>query len=286
MVSGLIANGSGTVSITKSGSGTWTLSNSNSYTGTTTVNGGVLVVNGSVVGPVVVNSGGTLQGTGSLGGLVTVAAGGTLAPGNRPGTINLGSLTLNSGAVTNIELAGTTPGTQFDHVNVTGQLALGGTLVVSLINNFTPQLGQTFDILDWPQGGLTGKFSAMQLPSLPAPQGWDTSQLYTTGALAVTATVRGDFNRDGQVTAADIPAMLAALSDLQTYAANNSLSPTQLVAIGDFDNSGTVSNRDLQGLLDLVGRRGGGSVAAVPEPSSMLLLGFGALAIAFRRRSR
>ena len=103
------------------------------------------MVNGSVVGPVVVNTGGTLQGTGSLGGLVTVAAGGTLAPGNRPGTINLGSLTLNSGAVTNIELAGTTPGTQFDHVNVTGQLALGGTLAVSLINNFTPQPGQAFD---------------------------------------------------------------------------------------------------------------------------------------------
>ena len=160
MVSGLIANGSGTVSITKSGSGTWTLSNSNSYTGTTTVNGGVLVVNGSVVGPVVVNSGGTLQGTGRLGGLVTVAAGGTLTPGNHPGTISLGSLTLNSGSFTNIELGGTTLGTQFDHVNVTGQLALGGTLAVSLINNFTPQSGEAFEILNWPQGGLTGKFSA------------------------------------------------------------------------------------------------------------------------------
>ena len=80
--------------------------------------------------------------------------------------------------------------------------------------------------------------------------------------------------------------MLAALSDLQTYASNNSLSPTQLAAIGDFDNSGTVTNRDLQGLLDLVVGLGGGSVAAVPEPSSMVLLGFGALAIAFRRRSR
>ena len=138
--------------------------------------------------------------------------------------------------------------------------------------------------MDW--GTLTGTFASLQLPSLTAPLGWNTSQLYTTGTLSVTATLRGDWNRDGQVTAADIPAMLTALTDLNSYASTNSLSPTQLAAIGDFDNSGTVTNRDIQGLLDLVASLGGGSVAAVPEPRSIVLLGLGALAIAFRRRSR
>jgi hypothetical protein len=90
----------------------------------------------------------------------------------------------------------------------------------------------------------------------------------------------GDFNRDGQVTSSDIPAMLVALTDLNFYASADSLTPTQLVAIGDFDNSGSVTNRDIQGLFDLVASHGGGgSVAAVPEPASLVLLSTGVLVL-------
>ncbi len=99
---------------------------------------------------------------------------------------------------------------------------------------------------------------------------------------------QGDWDRDGQVTAADIPAMLIALTDLNSYASTNSLDPTQLAAIGDFDNSGTVTNRDIQDLIDLVASTGGGSVDAVPEPSSLVLLGLAvpAVAIIGCRRTR
>lgn len=92
-------------------------------------------------------------------------------------------------------------------------------------------------------------------------------------SLMLTATIHGDFSRDGQVTAADIPAMLSALTDLNAYTSARSLSPAQLVVIGDFDNSDSVTNRDIQGLLDLVANQsGGGSVAAVPEPATLTLL--------------
>jgi hypothetical protein len=91
-------------------------------------------------------------------------------------------------------------------------------------------------------------------------------------SLMLTATIRGDFSRDGQVTAADIPAMLSALTDLNAYTSARSLSPAQLVVIGDFDNSGTVTNRDIQGLLDFVASQGGGSATAVPEPATLVLL--------------
>jgi hypothetical protein len=95
----------------------------------------------------------------------------------------------------------------------------------------------------------------------------------------LSATIRGDFNRDGQVTAADIPAMLTALTDLNVYASNKSLGITQLAVIGDFDGDGVLTNRDIQGLLDLVASQpGGGSVAAVPEPSSLALIAIGCLA--------
>ncbi len=100
-------------------------------------------------------------------------------------------------------------------------------------------------------------------------------------SLTLTATIQGDFNHDGHVTAADIPAMLSALTDLNAYKSAKSLASAQLTIIGDFDNSGSVTNRDIQGLLDLVASQGGGSVTSVPEPASwalIVLAAFGALA--------
>ena len=41
----------------------------------------------------------------------------------------------------------------------------------------------------------------------------------------------------------------------------NRCRPRSVVAIGDFDNSGSVTNRDIQGLLDLLASQGGGSAA-------------------------
>ena len=70
---------SGTGGIIKSAAGTLLLSGVNSYGGVTSVNGGTLVVNGSISGAVAVNSTGTLQGIGTIGGLVTVNSGGILS---------------------------------------------------------------------------------------------------------------------------------------------------------------------------------------------------------------
>ena len=97
----------------------------------------------------------------------------------------------------------------------------------------------------------------------------------------------GDFNRDGQVTAADIPAMMQALTNLKTYQATYSLTNAQLMEIGDLDGTGQVTNADLQALIDLLANGGGnGSLTVVPEPASIVLLGIGVMAIAFYRRSR
>ena len=54
----------------------------------------------------------------------------------------------------------------------------------------------------------------------------------------------------------------------------------------DFDNSGSVTNREIQGLLDLVASQGSGSVATVPEPATLVQLGSGALVLLKRKKQR
>ena len=89
-------------------------------------------------GIVNVNNGGRLMGGGTILRNVFVNSGGILSPGNSPGSITLGSLTLDSGAQTNIELGGMTRGSQYDAVLSAGAVNLNGTLAVSLINGFSP----------------------------------------------------------------------------------------------------------------------------------------------------
>ena len=111
-ISGAISNGSGTVSLTKSGSGTWTLSNnSNSYSGTTTVNGGKLVINGNIsTSTITVKDTASLGGDGTVG-EVTVEAGGTFAPGNSPGIMTFtDDLTLGLNSMSDFEINAFTSG--------------------------------------------------------------------------------------------------------------------------------------------------------------------------------
>jgi hypothetical protein len=90
----------------------------------------------------------------------------------------------------------------------------------------------------------------------------------------------GDFNRDTQVSVADLAAMEAALKNLSAYQMNpappnGSLNSAQLVSIGDLTGDGLVNNLDLQGLIVYLANGGASAataVAAVPEPRSILLV--------------
>ncbi len=111
-----------------------------------------LIVSGSLAGHVSV---GQIFGGGRLGGVGIVGdvdvAFGTIAPGDPLqgtglGTLSTGNLTLNSSAVFELQLGGTTPGA-YGQLNVTGQVNLDGELRLSLAGTFTPSNGDLFTII-------------------------------------------------------------------------------------------------------------------------------------------
>lgn len=131
-VSGLIEGNGGV--LVKTGTGTLTLSGTNTYTGATFVDGGTLMVNGSIATSAftAVNTGATLGGTGVVGS-TSVNNGGTLAPGNSIGTITVsGPLAFSAGSTYAVEISPQAS----DLVRATGDVAInGGTVSV------TPQAG-------------------------------------------------------------------------------------------------------------------------------------------------
>lgn len=161
---GLIQETGITGGIVKTGVGTLVLSGANTYTGTTMINGGSLVINGNqstATGAVTVNTGATLGGSGTIGGNTTIAAGGILAPGNSPGVLSFaGNLTLNGTSVSNFEINGVARGTQYDGVNVSGNLTYGGTF--NLIFGTTLLSGGTFDLFNT-IGSVSSSFTSIVL---------------------------------------------------------------------------------------------------------------------------
>jgi T5SS/PEP-CTERM-associated repeat protein len=223
--------------------------------------------------------------------------GGTLAPGNPTGsTVVIGSYTQQSGGAMEIEIGGLGQGSQFDFVNVTGSAIVQGQLDLKLIKGFLPSTGQTFLVFN--AASLLGAFNNAGNGQRVSTEDGGGSFLVHYGVGSsfmpneivlsdfVANAERGDFNRDGQVTAADIPAMLVALADLNAYKTAHSLTDAQLAAIGDFDGSGSVNNLDIQGLLARLANQGGGAATPVPEPSSLVLLLLSALCLSVRQSFR
>jgi autotransporter-associated beta strand protein len=119
--------------LTKTGAGTMILTGNNTYTGTTTVNQGVLLVNGQQSqSPVSLVTGGQIGGTGPVGNIS--ALNGHTAPGANVGKLSSGNLSFFSpSSLLKIDINGTAGGTNYDQVDVTGNvLLMGGSLAISM----------------------------------------------------------------------------------------------------------------------------------------------------------
>lgn len=110
-------------------------------------------------GTLLVGANGVLKGTGTIFGDVIVADGGTVNAGHSPGTLDIvGDLTLESDGILTIEVASAL---DFDQINVTGLLTLGGTLNIAFIDGFTPAAGENFSLDIFGDADLAGAFAAI-----------------------------------------------------------------------------------------------------------------------------
>ncbi|MFN5960130.1 MAG: beta strand repeat-containing protein, partial [Verrucomicrobiota bacterium] len=133
----------GNLSLVKDGPGTQVLSAANSYTGTTTVNGGTLRIDGSITSAATVNRNATLAGLGTVG-TVDVTDGGKLRPS---GILTTGAVTTRVGGLVEFSIGGTTAGTQYTRLNTIGAINVdSSTLVVSLTNGFVPAQFDAFTL--------------------------------------------------------------------------------------------------------------------------------------------
>ena len=177
--------GSTSAAVVKTGAGRLTLSGSNSYTGSTTISGGTLAVNGWLGGsPITVSSGGVLAGSGTVGS-VTVASGAGIGPGNSPGTLTTGAMTWNGGGFYDWQLynASGTAGTGWDFISGTGGLTIAATSGNKFTINLLTLSSTGPDVSGNALGFSSAQSGMWAIGSFTSITGFDTStiSLNTTG---------------------------------------------------------------------------------------------------------
>ena len=170
--------------IVKGGTGSLLMAANNSYTGTTTVNAGeVILEDADISESAVTLEGGALVGVGTCG--AVTANGGTISPGSSPGKISVvGNLSLGAGSTLEVEIDGRTLGTEYDQLDVSGGVDIGGA-TLDLAFGFTPEAGDEFVIISNDgTDAVTGAFDGL-------PQG---SSVEAGGVPAVIDYTGGDGN--------------------------------------------------------------------------------------------
>jgi len=94
--------------------------------------------------------------------------------------------------------------------------------------------------------------------------------VFANGQIMKVAPVLGDFNRDFQITSADLQAMLGALKNPAAYESAYGLTAADMLMIGDINNDGVFNAADIKPFMNLLASSSG--LQPVPEPASIFLL--------------
>jgi hypothetical protein len=175
----------------------------------TTIDGTLSASGGAII------QAGTVQGAGTI--KANVSNGATVSAGDagKAGLLSItGTYTQLSSGTLNANIGGTTVSTQFSQLKITGKASLGGTLAVTLINGFTPTVGQTFTVLT-ASGGLGGTTFSNTTIAINSTEQFDISYTSTGVVLTVVSIDGSNSNKSGQ------PAEQAA--DLKQAVSKNTL---------------------------------------------------------------
>jgi fibronectin-binding autotransporter adhesin len=148
---------SGGVNVTKGS--TMTVGGNNIYNQTA----GTTTVDGTLAASAINVTGGSVLGAGKLASNVTVGGGGTTPTINVGDSSKAGLLAITgaysqlSTGTMNVSIGGTTVGTKFSQLQVSGTASLGGTLTAALVNGFAATVGQAFTVLT--ASSVTGTFA-------------------------------------------------------------------------------------------------------------------------------
>jgi autotransporter-associated beta strand protein len=238
------------VALTRAGTGTTILTGANSYTGPTTVTGGMLQI----------GTGGSLSSSSNL-----VMSGGAFSTGGN--SVNLNTLTVSGNAAVDLGGTGTLTFANSNTVVNSGLTPWSGLLTINnwISGNDHLQVGSDAT------GLTTAQLAAIKFA--------DFAQGASISSIGEVTPQIGDINQDGNLGIADVQALLAALCDETAYKSLHAFTNEDLAFILDINQDGTIDNADVQAEINLLVNRpspsAASSLAAVPEPASVLLLAMG-----------
>ena len=120
--------------------------------------------------------------------------GGTVAPGISPEILNTGNVTFWIGSTFATEFAGTTVGTGYDQLNVTGTVTLGSATLTTTALSFSPSVGNTFTIINNDNtDAVSGTFAGL-------PEGATITNFLGSGLNATITYVGGAGGNDVVIT--------------------------------------------------------------------------------------
>ncbi len=159
-------------------------------------------------------------------------------------TVQLDEFTQTALGVLQLDLAGTEAG-DFDVLAIDGDVALDGTLEITIDDAFTPAVGNTFEILTSLTGAITGTFATTTFPDLGA-LALQVNYAETSVELEVVLdqAITGDFDEDGDVDG----------NDFLRWQRGETTTP--------------ISDTDLTDWKDNFGEPSGLAASSVPEPNS------------------
>ena len=220
----------------------------------TVASGGTITSSQVIVGAL-----GKLQGDGTITG--DIINRGVVSPGLSPTAWTVRNYTQDATGSLLIELASAS---NYDSLQSTSSGQIDGQLQISLLNNFSPTVGDSFEVMHF-NGGIFGTFAQTTLPTLGSGLAWNVNYSGVALQLNVVSVLGGDFNRDGIVDAADYTAWRDMVGQVVTPGTGADSDGNGMIDQADYDFWALHFGETVGSLP------GAGSAAAVPEPPTFRL---------------